>query len=297
MGYLDEAIVENCQNVKIIAIEGHQGHCERAELRLASRSRVKQVTLMLSNDQEGQQKFQDLLQSIVDSEEESVRFGLIGLHCCGDLTPIMIKLFLTFEELKMISVVSCCYHKMSSDSYPLSEQLIEVVGDKLNVIGSHFAVRLACQETLEKWLQQLPEGHEAHSRHFGYRAILEEFCQENHIKLKKKKRRGVRKSQFSSIDDFVESVCQGYDFEDCDIDLESIKKTLTKKCLKYEELNVFDKLEILTGLQLNLQSILEDLILLDRLLFFVENGFDSTSYIELFDSVISPRNKLLFSFR
>lgn len=297
LGYLDEAIVENCENVKVIAIEGHQGHCERAELRLASRSRVKQVTLMLSNDREGQKRFQDLLHSIVNSEEGKVTFGLIGLHCCGDLTPIMIKLFINLKELKMLSVVSCCYHKMSANAYPLSEQLKDVAKDDLNVIESHFALRLACQETLEKWLQQSPKGHEDHSRHFGYRAILEEFCHENRVNLKKKKRRGVRKSQFNSIDDFVENVCHGYDFNDCDMSLERIKETLTSKCLEYEKSNVFDKLEILTGLQLNLQSILENLILLDRLLFLVENGLDSTSYFELFDCVVSPRNKLLYSFR
>ena len=37
---------------------------------------------------------------------------MIGLHCCGSLTPAMLDLFLLCPRLKSLVCVSCCYHSM-----------------------------------------------------------------------------------------------------------------------------------------------------------------------------------------
>ena len=37
---------------------------------------------------------------------------MIGLHCCGSLTPSMLDLFLLCPRLKSLVCVSCCYHSM-----------------------------------------------------------------------------------------------------------------------------------------------------------------------------------------
>ena len=37
---------------------------------------------------------------------------MIGLHCCGPLTPTMIELFLHCDGVKSLVCVSCCYHSM-----------------------------------------------------------------------------------------------------------------------------------------------------------------------------------------
>ena len=41
------------------------------------------------------------------------RLCLIGLHCCGDLTPTMLKLYAKMPQFAAFVNFSCCYHKMS----------------------------------------------------------------------------------------------------------------------------------------------------------------------------------------
>lgn len=39
---------------------------------------------------------------------------LIGLHCCGDLTPAMLKVYSDADFVRGLCCVSCCYHRMVS---------------------------------------------------------------------------------------------------------------------------------------------------------------------------------------
>ena len=38
---------------------------------------------------------------------------LIGLHCCGDLSPVMLRYFTQLYCIKAVCFVSCCYHRMA----------------------------------------------------------------------------------------------------------------------------------------------------------------------------------------
>ena len=37
---------------------------------------------------------------------------MVGLHCCGDLTPTMLKCFRELDCVRSLCCVSCCYHRM-----------------------------------------------------------------------------------------------------------------------------------------------------------------------------------------
>ena len=43
---------------------------------------------------------------------------MVGLHCCGDLTPTVLRLFASgfHPSLRSLVLLSCCYHKMSAFS-------------------------------------------------------------------------------------------------------------------------------------------------------------------------------------
>lgn len=41
------------------------------------------------------------------------RFGLVGLHTCGDLGPILVRNFARTDQIKFLAVVGCCYMKMN----------------------------------------------------------------------------------------------------------------------------------------------------------------------------------------
>lgn len=90
------------------------------------------------------------------------RVCLVGLHCCGDLTPSTLQQFCDIDSCKSLVCMSCCYHRLTYDqnsgtfnNFPMSKKLQEVYlrlttqhGRKLNSL----ALRLACQETQSRWV-------------------------------------------------------------------------------------------------------------------------------------------------
>ena len=54
-------------------------------------------------------------QSELEKRGDSLRVCLIGLHCCGDLTPAMLRLYHRVSFLCAMCCVSCCYHKMQPE--------------------------------------------------------------------------------------------------------------------------------------------------------------------------------------
>ena len=84
-----------------------------------------------------------------------VKVGVVGLHCCGDLTPRTQELFLSHPSLRHLVLVGCCYHKMSQPPasgghFPLSELLKGLMLAQGQCIVSTLALRLAAQETRER---------------------------------------------------------------------------------------------------------------------------------------------------
>jgi hypothetical protein len=49
-----------------------------------------------------------------DIPGESFSFGMVGLHPCGDLTPILMHLFVQCPNVKFINIVGCCYMKLTT---------------------------------------------------------------------------------------------------------------------------------------------------------------------------------------
>lgn len=62
------------------------------------------------------------------TEKEEIHtdsFGIVGLHCCGDLTPSILKLFQSNSKASHLVCVGCCYYGMQWKdhqclNYPLS---------------------------------------------------------------------------------------------------------------------------------------------------------------------------------
>ena len=125
-----------------------------------------------------------------------------------------------------------------------------------------------------------------------FRAVLEKVCCDNKVKLVKRKRRGISCNSFSDLDSFVDSVFENYDFRDRDIDkISSDIRNCHQENAKYSRL-----FENLTGLQFLLQSVIENLVILDRFHFLREKSDLSVcKAYEIFDPDISPRNKILFA--
>ena len=110
--------------------------------------------------------------------------------------------------------------------------------------------------------------------------------------LKTKRRCGCKTLNLNDFNKFVENLEERYNFSEADMN--NFKSDLFN-CYSESE-KYFHIFELLTGLQFMLQSVIENLIIRDRLLYLQEAGnISECEIMQLFDPSISPRNKLIFA--
>eukprot|EP01063_Lacrimia_lanifica_P015678 TRINITY_DN22362_c0_g1_i1.p1 TRINITY_DN22362_c0_g1~~TRINITY_DN22362_c0_g1_i1.p1 ORF type:complete len:595 (+),score=151.48 TRINITY_DN22362_c0_g1_i1:35-1819(+) len=69
---------------------------------------------------------------------------LTGLHACGDLTPLLLRLFASHDRFRCLVAVGCCYYKMAwprPDGFPMSDvlQALEAKGSVIAATGAQLA--------------------------------------------------------------------------------------------------------------------------------------------------------------
>lgn len=79
-------------------------------------------------------------------------YGLIGLHPCGDLGPLLLKHFVNDDSVKFICVVGCCYMKLTNRGYPMSEYV-----KTLDYHLSYVSREIACH-AIEVYVDRLRKG-------------------------------------------------------------------------------------------------------------------------------------------
>ena len=202
--------------------------------------------------------------------------ALVGLHCCGDLSAHVIRLFLSIPAVSLLALVPCCFHKASPSNASMSGS---------EVARSPYMRRLAVQDSYGKWEAQTEAEHERHMRVFGFRAILEDFVRDRDISVDKKRRRGRRTDSAETFKSWLAAnfvITGEYD----EGELESwVEKNI----------QILPALELITGLQQSLQDLALTHLVLDRVAFLLRqpNVKDARVY-EIFDTEISSVNKLLF---
>ncbi|XP_059094744.1 methyltransferase-like protein 25B [Tigriopus californicus] len=284
LSYLDEILVRQW-NLSVLAIEGNSSHMERARLRTLDLNpaslRLKKAFIANASD------LKTCLADFLDDPDEPL--SLIGLHCCGDLTPNLLRLFLQLPNLRMISLVPCCYHQIGPQSPNLCLSNASMNSRYSNSLHTHFARRLAAQASVSQWLEQTVADHEAHQIQFGVRAAVQTWVRKHGASLKKRTRRGYRRSDSPrTVGGALEAFWGRFELQS---DQESDPADLLSWVLSHEP--SFPLLEKLTGLQMSLQLLLENCILWDLVEFLRDNGLTNASLIELFHANISPRNKVL----
>lgn len=78
--------------------------------------------------------------------------GLIGLHPCGDLGPLLLKYFVQYDCAKFICLVGCCYMKLTETGYPIS-RFVSGLDNRL----SYPAREIACH-AIEAYCDKLCKG-------------------------------------------------------------------------------------------------------------------------------------------
>lgn len=211
--------------------------------------------------------------------------GITGLHTCGDLSPICLKLFLSNNSSplpRFLVNVGCCYHLLNTSKehceetplgFPLST-LVKKKGFQL----SRNARMMSLQAPPKMFhLQKLP------AESLMFRAVLEKLLDDtfgsgNPIE-RDVGRIGVK------CQNFVEYVHKASTILGCHIPMDDDELRIYYKSFEPFE----KKLHFYFMLRVVMAPVIEGIILLDRLLFLREKGIEKSYLVKLFDPVISPR--------
>ncbi|KZC04159.1 PREDICTED: protein RRNAD1-like [Dufourea novaeangliae] len=233
---------------------------------------------------------QNLFQNGFNLCKTDAKFGLIGLHSCGDLAPLLLKLYSSRCEAKFICIVGCCYMKLSLKSqlnelngYPLSKYLRSCKNHTL----SYTSLEVACH-AIEKYCDKLKTGNYEDLIVHTYRAALETILIKKSEKLRHSQLRNVKVRKGMTFQQYCDAATSYLDTylqpEDSDINSPDINAYLNR----WKEVIVFGSLRMM------LAPLVETIVLLDRFLFLSEKNLSPTLK-PVFDSRLSPRNLVLIS--
>ncbi|KAK1127411.1 hypothetical protein K0M31_003950 [Melipona bicolor] len=232
----------------------------------------------------------ELFQNEFDLSETETEFGLIGLHPCGDLAPILLKLYSSRCEAKFICIVGCCYMKLTiqsdisgSKGYPLSKYLLACKNHSL----TYTALEVACH-AIEKYCDKLKDGNYEDLIVHTYRAALETILVKKNEKLRHSQFRNVKVTKGMTFEQYCRAATANFDAylqpQESDINNLEIINLLNR----WEQVIVFGSLRMM------LAPLVETIVLYDRFLFLSERNLTPTLK-PVFDSRLSPRNLVLMS--
>ncbi|XP_059423982.1 protein RRNAD1 [Carassius carassius] len=234
--------------------------------------------------------------------KKPARFILTGLHACGDLSSTLLRHFANCPYVQVITSVACCYMKISTQEnpnppgifqppfsadtvedsclefgYPMSDWVHGLPGHQL----SYKAREGACH-AIEDYLHRLREDSGLLRTHC-YRAILESIIRAERPDMRRPGVQTVRKAHDLSFSEYARLALPRVGLPaDLPFDSDAVDAMLAQQ----------GRVVAYFSLVLLLAPVVETLVLLDRMIFLQERGFQS-KLIPLFDAAFSPRNLVL----
>ncbi|CAG9796340.1 unnamed protein product [Diatraea saccharalis] len=207
-------------------------------------------------------------------------YGLVGLHPCGDLGPLLLKHFVSDDKVKFICMVGCCFMKLTDHGYPLSKYT-----KKLNSELSYPSREIACH-AIEVYCDRLKKGNYEDLKIHAYRAALERILVDIDPKLKHAPVRSIKHSDTMNFERY------------CHLAMERLNVPLPTKTEVWlrgqTDVQMWRRVVTVYSLRLVLAPLVETVVLLDRLLFILEHGI-SCEIRPVFDPKISPRNHVMIA--
>ncbi|RVE48743.1 hypothetical protein evm_006517 [Chilo suppressalis] len=301
LGYIDQLIYD-IADYKVLGLECNDSHYHGAQKRqmqyhTASASNVKFLKHTVKED--SHLIIAEYLQEVFPDHGS---FCMIGLHACADLSVQAMCNFLKMNDANTLCVLPCCYHKMTKDGakfkyFPLSDSVKKLV-DKYDAYGYTDVsfLRLAAHSGSEH--------RDLYEKVFCLlvRAVLELYAQKNGFIIKRNKRKAVRLKDKRDFECYIlDAATHGYSLTPKD------KRTPQDTNKTDEIINNFNMAElrqlwrdisqgpllkkagVYILMQEYMQPIVENYVLLDRLLFLKENGIKNCWYKKIFNQHISPR--------
>ncbi|KPI96698.1 Uncharacterized protein C12orf26-like [Papilio xuthus] len=314
LGYLDQVIFDTT-HYNVLGLECNERHYVGAKKRqnkyhIDSTSCVKFIRHRIT-----EHSHVNLSEFLNDKFQNCNSFCITGLHACADLTVDAMNIFLKMENARAMILMPCCYHKMRIENlsdgkfsnFPLSKCLKEIY---IKNRGFEYMkvpfLRLAAQP-------QLSSQSNIKDLVFNLlaRAVLQIYACKYNYTIKRKKRKAVRvKTIHDNFESYAQDACtEGFLFVQENLEIDNLiesnfnNKSFDAK-VAVEELNsiwndlppeTFKKAATFILLQNQLQPIIENFILLDRIVYLKENGLLNTTCRKIVNANISPRCLALFA--
>ncbi|KAK9874678.1 hypothetical protein WA026_005498 [Henosepilachna vigintioctopunctata] len=242
----------------------------------SSHELYKQITKFVEPDT----NFNEMMDNIFN--EKIDRISLVGLHTCGNLAATSIKIFTQNTSVRTLANVGCCYHLLNEKfeyspaehivGFPMSDYLLK----KQVSIGRN--ARMVAAQSVNRIFhkKELPDIS------IFYRALLQVVL-ENECKQLPCKTVGKMKKKYKNFVEYVRMAVNKLELENFDVSDQDLQKLHDNYKPRLDELNIFYLIRSV------ISPVIENLILLDRLLFLLEQGYDKSFIVQLFDAIISPR--------
>ncbi|XP_035915164.1 protein RRNAD1-like [Anopheles stephensi] len=307
LGYLSELIHERC-GANVLGIEGNATLVQTCNNRLSvhKTKAVQYCHHFITEDSYG-----------FIEQERNIRFGthqqlpaaVVGLHACADLSITAINCFLRCEWVKSLTIMPCCYHRMVPRdetvpneflNFPLSQQLRALLSEdgKRGIICRSF-LRLGCQQTSARWKERTVEQHLQHGRIMFRRGLIDAVLEQDES-VRVGKLNVV--PEVTTVDNMLEQFKLLKEFDQVSRETrwtEQHRERLSALLEKYGTDG--PKLaEYIECLQTCLQSICENVILLDRMC-YLETVAQQTglqvrrNLVRLRDDGLSPRCFIVYA--
>ena len=163
--------------------------------------------------------FHDLLRNNFGMEEEKLVYGLVGLHTCGDLAPVILRMFVQDGSAGLLTSLGCCYMKIK-ENFPMSEHVrsqpwsgLTYTSTELSCHGGYNSDRIITLNdflpALEMYCEKLRQGEEDKLKVHCYRAVLESLLAERNPQYRHTILKTVSKSHLLSFPEYVTRATAG----------------------------------------------------------------------------------------
>lgn len=224
-------------------------------------------------------------ESFPEISHEDVNVVLTGLHTCGDLGPSSLRIFVSQPTTSAVFNVPCCYHLLSEEiqKSTLFDDFQDASGAGLPM-SEHlrgFTLGRNARMLAAQSLERVAATRAPPPRSLLHRALLQAIIKKHKpdfvLTEGRLKRVGAKSRNFEEYFKMADSILKLNLFHTLPPD------SLTVADCQWKNMVLFYLI------RLCLAQVIESLILLDRLLFLKENGFNNTFLVKLFDPVLSPR--------
>ena len=229
-----------------------------------------------------------ILIRLFDSDE-TCQTGLVGLHACGQLSVDILRLFIEDPNCQSLVLVSCCYGRVGSMGNRMDFPISKFFKAR-NVTLSKAALRTASESVAER--RKVSREEFDRSNLTLFHRLVAEYIFDTELGGAKNYRCGKNsRKPFSSFALYFKTLRMNLAIrkdglllrEICDSELEQIYATLMTAETKQRIIGCLH-------FKFSLGSLLESLLLYDRMLYLMEHGIATVSAVAVFDENISPTN-------